>query len=215
MRRLVVLGAAVAATAALAGSSHAAPFAGQYRVLESGAVTVAGGDGVTWRLSVAASVATTQVVGSEQHLYVRLERCPTRRCDVVGAWSRPLTAGEIAVASDLSSGRLHTVLGGRALEITLGPVSCAAPCLFGESGGGASVMVQSDNDHATVNPAISRSQYTGGKLVLGDLRCTLRRSFLGEVTEVDADDSHAGPPPTELPAGFLAGSVRSAAITAC
>src|SRR5689334_12338224 len=118
--RLLVVASAVAVLGCVV-PAQATPYAGQFRYLSTGAISLQGADGARWLLAVFATQSGQVESRPEQRLYVDLSRCVGSTCTAMGRWSRPLTAAEVSIAWQEplglqgTSARLRTVLGGRNL----------------------------------------------------------------------------------------------------
>jgi hypothetical protein len=202
---------AAAVLAALAGAvmpAHAEPYAGQFRYLSAGPITVQGADGARWLLAVFATQSGPVESRPEQRLYLDLSRCVGSTCTAVGRWSRPLTAAEVAIewqepmGLQGTSARLRTVLGGRNLDVTL---------TSGNIGGGAFDGLGVSTAPPGVGPEFAQYTAAAGSAKLGALTCKVAQSdgAIGQVETVDTvgDDTRdpRTAPPATLPAGFLTG----------
>lgn len=206
----------LAASACLLGlaaavPAHATPYAGDFRYLSSGSLSIRGADGARWLMSVFATQGGQFESRSEQKLYVDLSRCAGSTCVSRGSWSRPLTAAEISVSqagvvtaetNQPATATLRTVLGGRDLTVTL---HASGP------GGAAFDGAGTGNEPLGVDPQTEQWSYAAGALDLGGLHCAIgdNHGAIGEIQSVDSvgDDTRdpRSAPPAVLPAGFLTG----------
>jgi len=208
--------AAVTACALLPGTASGEPYAGQYRYLDTGRLSIQGADGARWVLRVVATRDGTAQSRTEQHLYVDLDRCVGTDCSEVGRWVRPLTPSEVTVEGQLSyplvtvgppseaAGALTTRLAGQVLEVRL----------TGEGGGGAGAFhgVGLTADPLGIRPRLTQWREATGVLRLTGAGCTVsvERGRLGEEELVDSVGRDArnprSAPPARLPAGLFGGS---------
>jgi hypothetical protein len=211
-RTLVLV--SLAGSLVLVGGAQAEPYAGQYRYLDTGRLSLQGADGARWVLRVVATRDGAAQTRSEQRLYVDLDRCPDATCVAVGRWVRPLTSSEIVIDGDLGYqpvsdgsssvlGALSTSLAGRSLRVRVD----------GEGGGGAGAFhgLGLNAEPPGAHPQASQWKTVTGSLRLAGLRCSapVAKGELGEAELVDTvGDDVRDPrtaPPTSWPAGFLAG----------
>lgn len=193
---------------ALVCPAQASPFVGGYRQMDSGSVSIIGGDGARWRLDVAATQVDTVQNRPEERLYVDLSRCNGSVCTVVGRWSKPLAATEIQISSDPNQGYLRATIGGLVLELALTATSPKTPVE------GTSVdSLGLSTTPPGARPGVSQEHAAAGYLRFGRIRCVAADGAeLGEVIEADTtggDGRYANPPPSHLPTGFLTGKRKA------
>lgn len=213
--RLLGASACLLALGAATLPAHATPYVGSFRYLDSGTITVRGADGARWLVDIGATQGGQVESRAEQSLYVDISRCTGSTCVTKAKWSRPLTAAEISISqvglvalatNQQVTGKLHTLLGGRDLVVSL----------TGHDVAGTAVdSVQSSTDPIGVGPGAEQWNVADGTVSLGGLRCKVLRGdgTIGEVQRADTvgDDARdpRTAPPARLPAGFLTGPHRA------
>ncbi len=209
LRLFAVAGIAATIGAAVA-PADATPYAGQFRYLSTGTMVATGADGARWLLSIVATQGGAVESRAEQKLYIDLSRCVRSTCTAVGKWSRALAANEISIGdigapyvSQPATARLHTVLGGMNLDVTLttNGVEGVALDSLGIVGGPVGAT-----------PQVEQYAYAGGSARLARLACKVA-SDQGAVGAVEGADTVGDDvrdprtaPPAKLPAGFMTGT---------
>jgi hypothetical protein len=197
-RTLLARALVVAATTLPVSQAHAEPYAGDFRYLY-GQTTVSAA-GSTWTLQVLATRPGNAATRAEQALYLDLTRCRKGTCTDVGHWVRPLTAREIAVSEDLSSGRLSTTLFGKPLSVRLtgdtGPFD-----RLGVYVGGIGIVVGAQPGAA---PDAGRERSATGSVAFLGTACPVQDGLTGQQAEIDSVGRETGrtAPPATAPKGL-------------
>lgn len=202
---------AIACAVVLVAPAHATPYAGQFRYLSSGTLSVEGADGARWLLTVGATQSGSFESRPEQKLYIDLTRCVASACKTVGKWSRPLTANEVSISTQgvlatwtqPGGARLRTVLGGMNLDLTLND--------DGSVGGAAFDSLGESTSPPGVRPQVEQYSYASGTVNLARLHCAVahNQGVIGQADGADTiGDDTRDPrvaPPAKLHVGFLSG----------